>query len=336
MKVNNKYTKILEIKVGSHLYGTNTPSSDIDYSGIVLPFETEVFGFEKMEEICLNVVSKDEAGKNTSDAVDRKYYEFRKFCHLASECNPNVLEQLFVNSENIIYISPEGKDLLDRRFLFLSKESINTKFLAYSRSQKKKMTIKPENYESLKDVLSFLYYYLGTDTIVNLSNEEAISKSRQLFIELRKEIDDKKLPVEFKDSFIKIGDININKNLNVKNVIQSIDSRLKSAGSRKELWEKYGYDTKFGMNLIRLLLQGKELLETGNLIFPLADRDFLLDIKTGKYTLNEVLDFAEVIESEFDKVYHSSNMQSKSNYNEIQNFVICTLKNYFKNREVVE
>ena len=49
----------------------------------------------------------------------------------------------------------------------------------------------------------------------------------------------------------------------------------------------------------------------------------------------EVLDFAEVIESEFDKVYHSSNMQSKSNYNEIQNFVICILKNYFRNKEIL-
>ncbi len=42
--------KILEIKVGSHLYGTNTPTSDIDYSGIFLPNKALVFGFKGVEE----------------------------------------------------------------------------------------------------------------------------------------------------------------------------------------------------------------------------------------------------------------------------------------------
>lgn len=328
--VNDKYKKILEIRVGSHLYGTDTETSDEDYSGIVLPYETEVFGFESMSELSLNVVSKDESGRNKSDAIDKKYHEFRKFCHLASECNPNVLEQLFVNVDNIIYCSTEGDNLLHRRHLFLSKEAINTKFLAYSRSQKKKMTIKPENYKDLNIVLQYLYEYIGSDTIVNLSDEESISKARQLFIELAKDIEDKNLPVEFKDSFIKIGDININKNLNIKNTIQTIDSRIKSAGSRKELWEKYGFDVKFASNLIRLILQGRELLETENLVFPLKDKKLLLDIKQGKYTLDQVLALSEEFELRFKEVYEVSTLQSKSKYDEIQKFVMTTLKDYFR------
>lgn len=34
--------KILEMKFGSHLYGTNTPNSDLDYKAIYLPTAREI------------------------------------------------------------------------------------------------------------------------------------------------------------------------------------------------------------------------------------------------------------------------------------------------------
>ena len=62
--IKDKYTPILEIRVGSHLYGTNTENSDEDFSGIVLPTMEEIFGFEHMDEIDVGVKDKDVNGKN--------------------------------------------------------------------------------------------------------------------------------------------------------------------------------------------------------------------------------------------------------------------------------
>ena len=46
---------ILKFRVGSHLYGTNTPESDEDFSGVFMPHENTVFGFERAEEVFYNV-----------------------------------------------------------------------------------------------------------------------------------------------------------------------------------------------------------------------------------------------------------------------------------------
>ena len=42
---------------------------------------------------------------------------------------------------------------------------------------------------------------------------------------------------------------------------------------------------------IRVLLEIKELLDTGNIQFPLKDKDFLLDIKLGKGRKKRYMNF---------------------------------------------
>ena len=327
--VNDKYEKILEIRVGSHLYGTNTPESDEDFSGIIMPVAEEVFGFEKMEQIDNSTKSKKESGKNDKDAIDKTYFEFRKFIKLAIENNPNVLEQIWVNDSNIIYCSELGSLLLAMRSLFPHK-GLNQKYIAYAKSQKHKMTLKPDNYHALQTVLDYLYDFLGNDTIVNLSDKEQITKARSLFVERRMDIDNKNLPVSFNDSFIKIGDININKNQDVKQVINTLNQRIKTATHRKELWDKYGYDSKFCSHSFRLLYEGISLLETGSIEFPLKQKDYLVDIKSGKFTLGEVLIQLDELEKVAEDVFDKSSLRSKPEYDKIQQFVVKTMKEYFR------
>lgn len=323
---NREYTCILKIRTGSHLYGTNTETSDEDFSGIFLPSPYEVFGFETIEEIDNSIVSKDAEGRNTKDAIDFKCYEFRKFCKLALDCNPNILEHLFVNKENCLFASEVGNKLLSLNNYFLGKQNIFTKYSSYAKSQGHKMRLKPENYENLKIVLEFLYDYIGTKSIINMSNKEEQVKARQLLVELATDINEKKMPIEFKDSFIKIGDLNFNKNINIKNTINSIETRINNAGSRKILWEQFGFDTKFGANLIRLLLEGIELLTDECLTFPLKEKELVLNIKQGKYSLDEVLSLSEQLSDKLGVAYNSSSLPLKSNYSKIQEFVIDTIR----------
>ena len=63
---------------------------------------------------------------------------------------------------------------------------------------------------------------------------------------------------------------------------------------RKALVDKYGYDTKNACHLVRLLIMGTEFLNTGQMkVYRDTDRDFLLDIKKGKYTFEEINKMAE-------------------------------------------
>ena len=62
---------------------------------------------------------------------------------------------------------------------------------------------------------------------------------------------------------------------------------------RKALVDKYGYDTKNGAHLIRLLRMGIEFLKDGKMLVMRPDRQELLDIKRGKWSLDQVLKEAD-------------------------------------------
>ena len=79
---------------------------------------------------------------------------------------------------------------------------------------------------------------------------------------------------------------------------------------RPELEEKYGYDTKYAMHVLRLGLQGLELLETGSLTLPMAPghREYLMKIRTGKYPLEHIIDTAHEYEADLEKLLTSSTL----------------------------
>ncbi len=323
--------KILEYRVGSHLYGTNVETSDEDYSGIVLPTEEQVFGFEVLEEIDCSIHSKDSSGKNTFEARDIKFFELRKFLKLAMECNPNVIEQVFVNDENVLFESEEGKLIRQNKHLFPYK-GLSKKFLGYAYSQRHKMEVKPQNYKELQETLKILFDYVGTDNLESLKNKEWINNSKTYLVEIKDYLEENKAPVIFNDSYIKIGDLNIQKNIQIKQAIFQIDRRIKQAGSRTELYLKHGFDSKFGMHVIRLMFEGLELLETGNLIFPLKDRQTLLDIRNGKWSLRQVIDYSEHLDNEVQKAVDNSQLINKPNYDKIQDLCMNILKKEFNNK----
>lgn len=57
---------------------------------------------------------------------------------------------------------------------------------------------------------------------------------------------------------------------------------------RKMLVDKFGYDCKNAQHLIRLLRQGIEFLETGELIVERPDKAELIQIKTGQWSIEKV------------------------------------------------
>jgi uncharacterized protein len=133
--MNIEERKVLEIITGSNLYGTNSPSSDKDYMGIFIPTLEYYFGLHKVEEQDCSITSKHENGRNTSEAVDRKFYEIKKYFKLALNSSPNILELLFVPKDKIIYIDKIGQCILDNKDLFPS-QLCKKSFLGYTSSQK--------------------------------------------------------------------------------------------------------------------------------------------------------------------------------------------------------
>jgi predicted nucleotidyltransferase len=62
--------------------------------------------------------------------------------------------------------------------------------------------------------------------------------------------------------------------------------------NRPDLVEQYGYDTKFAMHVIRLLVECEELMKTGQITLPSIEKDLLIEIRTGKHTQEWVIEEA--------------------------------------------
>ena len=135
---------IYKIISGSHLYGTNTAKSDMDYLGIFIPNEDYVIGLKTCEQVELGTKSSSETRRNTQGDIDCTVYNMVKFIKLAIGNNPNIMELFFAPKNCIIYKHPIMDELLSNYHLFVSKKSFHT-FTGYAYSQRKKLEIKKAN-----------------------------------------------------------------------------------------------------------------------------------------------------------------------------------------------
>jgi uncharacterized protein len=78
--------------------------------------------------------------------------------------------------------------------------------------------------------------------------------------------------------------------------------------NRPELIEIYGFDTKYAMHMVRLGVQGVELLETGRITLPISEPylSWLRDLRQGRHTRDEALDAADELEARIDALLTTS------------------------------
>ena len=125
---------MLVTEAGSHAYGLATPASDLDLRGIALEPIEYVVGFaQKFEQFT----------KHTEE-VDMVVYGLTKFCALAAQANPNVLELLFTRPQSVRYGTAAHAELRANRHLFLTQKARHT-FSGYAHAQLKKIRYKAAN-----------------------------------------------------------------------------------------------------------------------------------------------------------------------------------------------
>lgn len=120
---------------GSEAHGTYVPSTDPtsiddrDLIGIcVLPL-SYYLGLQRWEHA--------EAIKGPWDVV---LYDLRKFVHLLTQQNPNVLSALWLEREDYLFVSEPGERLLAARMAFRARKPAYHAFIGYAHGQLKKMT----------------------------------------------------------------------------------------------------------------------------------------------------------------------------------------------------
>ena len=86
---------IVKHYAGSHAYGTNIATSDVDFRGIFVAdpinLRTPFYPIKEVED---------------ASEEDTKFYELAQFMKLALDCNPNVVETLWVDQQDVVFSTP--------------------------------------------------------------------------------------------------------------------------------------------------------------------------------------------------------------------------------------
>lgn len=290
---NLKRTMLLTIG-GSLAYGTNIDTkehvSDLDLRGICGHTREEIMG--------MNCVDKPYEWHD--DERDVVIYTVKQIMKLLCSCNPNVIEILGTLDEHLIYCDARGKLIRDNRDLFLSQRAFYT-FGGMARNNLRlmknilyKTSLTPKDKAQftvdslavvLNNALDKYNTLVGQDLRVGV-NDRVDSDSYLDYITINGELKDMGW-FDFKGV---MGELN--------NVIRGYDRQtLTKRNAKKDQVHLY----KHIMHTIRTLKMGTEILSgKGMNVYREEDRDFLLDIRNGVYSTDELFEMTDKLEAELE------------------------------------
>lgn len=110
--------------------------------------------------------------------------------------------------------------------------------------------------------------------------------------------------------------------------LRLIGERGQKRVKRPELEEAHGYDTKYAMHVLRLAIQGIELMTTGTLTLPMAGeaRTLLKAVREGKMEQEDVLKLIDEYEERLGHAVASSKLPDEPNWPRINSFMLRAYK----------
>ena len=293
---------------GSHAYGTNVPTSDLDIRGIAIEKPEELIGYQKFEQ-CIN------------EKTDTTVFAFNKMIHLLTQNNPNIVEIIGLNPDQYLYVSKLGQELLDHKDLFLSKRCFYT-FGGYARANLKRLqnALARDNYpEKEKNEHISISLQSALTTFNNQHNTEInpafayVDEAGKLRFKLDVDLESG----EFEDFYATVSNTTRNYKELLNRNRKKDDTHL----------------NKHAMHLVRLYLMCLEMLETGK-VHTYRDKDhkLLMDIRNGKYmkkdgTMNKhFYNLIKKIEEKCKKAMETTKLPEKPDMKAIEEWVMSVNK----------
>ncbi len=306
---------VMKSVFGSTLYGTDTPESDMDYKGIYLPDSKSILLGTAKDHYSENTASQHV--KNTSNDVDITMYSLKYFMEMAMKGETFTIDMIHTPSELIVdydYIDPWDFIYKNRSRLYTTDMKA---YLQYVKTQAARYGIKGSKVASLKLVWNAVKDLQESYTM----SLEELMKTEDLFtapkhVSLTKSVKlsdvTSKLPVtdhcfftECKKTGFKFYSVNGSKyqlSISLTEFKHKIKAAWEKSGERARLAERNeGIDWKALHHVVRGSMQLLEIYSTGDLKYPLAHRNVLLDIKQGKLQYKAVSELIEDLISDVDK-----------------------------------
>ncbi|MBL6448485.1 nucleotidyltransferase domain-containing protein [Fulvivirga sp. 29W222] len=336
---------IYECLSGSHAYGLSTQDSDVDIKGVFILPEDQFFGLSYVDQV-------------SDEKNDTVYYELKRFIELLSKSNPNILELLYSPEDCIISMHPLFASL--RQYNFLSRQCKDS-FGGYAMTQIRKAKglnkkiLNPVE-KKRKGVLDFCFaiYGQGSVTLKEFLNQHGCSHEACGLAKIPHMADTYGLYIgsgEFKGvvNGENANDITLS-HIPVGMEPVTIMSFNKSAYSSyckeyKAYWEwverrndkRYrgtmshgmGYDAKNMMHTLRLLNMCEEIGRLGQLNVRREDREYLLKVKNGYWSYDDLISSAQIKIDQIERCYQDSDLPEFPDVSKLDAILINMRKQFY-------
>jgi len=280
--------RIFYTRAGSRAYGLNTAISDEDFRGVFIGGPSNVIGLFTVEHCELS--------------GDNMLFELRKFINLAKDCNPNIIELLFMNEDDILWQDEFWLRVKEQRHLFLSRKAKFT-FSGYAMAQLKK--IRGHN------------RWLNDPQPVNEPEPAKYLKTKHIDGLGHRELFDQ-----------------VAYDMALKQWRQYWEWKENRNQTRAALEESHGYDTKHAMHLIRLLRMGTEIMRGEGVKVRRSDREELLAIRDGALSYDELVAMAEEYERQLENLYQTSDLPHAPDVGKIDALLTAIYRDFWAAREI--
>ncbi len=304
---------IVKMKFGSHLYGTNTEDSDVDYKGVFLPSKKDIL----LNNIpkCRSFSTNSDLIKNSPGDVDEEIYSLHYFLKLACDGQTVAMDMLHAPETMLLETSDIWRNIVAQRSRFYTK-SLNS-FIDYARRQASKYGIKGSRLNAALQVL----------TVLKSNHPER--KLRDIWNQLPRNeyCHDNGVDPNGMRQYQVCGK-SFQESSSIGYVLPIMNKFYDDYGHRAKLAaENRNIDWKAISHALRAAIQTREILLDGTITYPLKDASFLLKVKAGQldYT-SEVAPVLESLMEEVEGLVSESNLPEKVDVTYWNHFLCETLE----------
>jgi predicted nucleotidyltransferase len=297
---------------GSHAYGTNIETSDVDIRGCALNRPSDLIGLTNFEQV-------------VNEKTDTTIYSFNKLISLLLNCNPNTIELLGCKPEHYLMMTDVGKELLDNRKLFLSKKAVNS-FGGYANQQLRRLenALARDSYPQMEKEKHILGSCMTSMMSFGQRYTSFPDGSIKLYI-------DKSNHEELTSEIF--ADINLSHYplRDYKNIWSDMNNIVKDYGklNKRNHKKDNAHLNKHAMHLVRLYLMCLDILEKEEIItYREKDHDLLMDIRSGAYQKedgtyrSEFFEMIDNLEKKLSYAKENTSLPDKPNMQLIEEFVM--------------
>lgn len=350
-------TALFQTPFGSHLYGTNTPSSDYDFKVVCLPSFEDLLMNKRLSNRVVKPDGWQEGDKMKADEAETEYIPLQCFLDHFFEGQTYALEIAFAVlndmhttleyeygelsiADDSIRIQKWMRELVNR---FMTRDV--KKMVGYAVSQSQQYGLKTERYNSLlkahelinaaeRDIYGEWNGERKSSSIAlnrlheNMGLVNSLCELNYIHHDTIMNADGgtKEAPA------INIGGKQFPLTTTWKTVWLAIDTKIRGYGNRVKDHTNEPTDWKALSHAIRIGEQILELLMEESISFPRPNAEYLLHVKQGGGSLQEATDYLTGIFNRIDLCVAASNLPDRTPAleEEFYEFKLSLLREYYQ------